>query len=313
MKYISLRGHWLSNCLLGTQARSPFDTDSKFTMTRNESRLRVQSDNSQDSAGADAVDPDFANYFLVRQRSNDSLSVSPKFAAIRPKNSKSHKSTESERGRRGAIKSISGSSSMSGPSKSRYIEEWNDKNMDVSSPPGSWDEPRHPADPPRPAKPGMEWVWFPQGYWAERELHAMSPRDSIPSKQSGRQKWWNRTPEPKTPTSVPTDKTEGSAKSPPKTTPPKFEIPRIKIGSISRRNSSIDADRRRSSSQKSLMSMQLGGFSFIKQRSNNRDGGDTPDGEAPLGLYCRTKKNLREMLLERTKLVCSPASYGYRY
>lgn len=276
-------------------------------MAGNESTPRIQSDNIHGSTGADTLDPDFANYFLVRQRSNESPSVSPKFATTRPKQPTSRKSGESERGRRGAIRSISGASSVSGFSKSRYIEEWNDKNVDANSPPGSWDEPRHPADPPRPAKLGMEWVWFPQGYWAERELRASSPQSSIPSKQSGRQKWWNRTPEPKTPTSVPTDKTEGSAKSSSKTTPPKFEIPRIKIGSISRRNSSIDADRRRSSSQKSLMSMQLGGFSFMKQRSNNRDSGDTPDGEAHLGLYCRTKKNIRELLLERSKLVYSPA------
>jgi AAA family ATPase len=26
----------------------------------------------------------------------------------------------------------------------------------------------HPLDPPRPAREGMEWVWFPEGYWAER-------------------------------------------------------------------------------------------------------------------------------------------------
>jgi len=27
-------------------------------------------------------------------------------------------------------------------------------------------------DPPRPAKEGFEWVWFPDGYWAERELQS---------------------------------------------------------------------------------------------------------------------------------------------
>lgn len=28
------------------------------------------------------------------------------------------------------------------------------------------------TDPPRPAKEGYEWVWFPEGYWAEREYQA---------------------------------------------------------------------------------------------------------------------------------------------
>ncbi|KAK4214846.1 hypothetical protein QBC37DRAFT_141623 [Rhypophila decipiens] len=28
-------------------------------------------------------------------------------------------------------------------------------------------------DPPRPAKEGFEWVWFPDGYWAEREFKSL--------------------------------------------------------------------------------------------------------------------------------------------
>ena len=29
------------------------------------------------------------------------------------------------------------------------------------------------VDPPRPAKEGFEWVWFPEGYWAEREFRLL--------------------------------------------------------------------------------------------------------------------------------------------
>lgn len=46
------------------------------------------------------------------------------------------------------------------------------------SPPGFWSEAARDYarnsrnigghDPPRPAKDGFEWVWFPDGYWAER-------------------------------------------------------------------------------------------------------------------------------------------------
>ncbi|TGO86337.1 hypothetical protein BPOR_0312g00030 [Botrytis porri] len=32
--------------------------------------------------------------------------------------------------------------------------------------------PQQGIDPPRPAREGYEWVWFPAGYWAERELPA---------------------------------------------------------------------------------------------------------------------------------------------
>jgi hypothetical protein len=30
-------------------------------------------------------------------------------------------------------------------------------------------------DPPRPPKEGFEWVWFPEGFWAEREVMETSP------------------------------------------------------------------------------------------------------------------------------------------
>lgn len=34
------------------------------------------------------------------------------------------------------------------------------------------------ADPPRPARDGYEWVWFPDGYWAERPSERKSSNDS---------------------------------------------------------------------------------------------------------------------------------------
>lgn len=43
-----------------------------------------------------------------------------------------------------------------------------------------------PADPPRPPMLGYEWVWFPAGYWAEREI---APR---PAKGIRRPKWVRR-------------------------------------------------------------------------------------------------------------------------
>lgn len=39
------------------------------------------------------------------------------------------------------------------------------------------------ADPPRQAREGYEWVWFPDGYWAEREVSAGATES--PSKGSG--------------------------------------------------------------------------------------------------------------------------------
>lgn len=50
----------------------------------------------------------------------------------------------------------------------------------AGSPSGVWSGSAHSAsarssgpkniDPPRPAKDGFEWVWYPEGYWAERLL-----------------------------------------------------------------------------------------------------------------------------------------------
>ncbi|KAI0199270.1 hypothetical protein F4808DRAFT_218807 [Astrocystis sublimbata] len=34
-------------------------------------------------------------------------------------------------------------------------------------------------DPPRPPKEGCEWVWFPAGYWAEREIVELPPKEAI--------------------------------------------------------------------------------------------------------------------------------------
>ncbi|TGJ85824.1 hypothetical protein E0Z10_g2903 [Xylaria hypoxylon] len=45
-------------------------------------------------------------------------------------------------------------------------------------------------DPPRPAKEGYEWVWFPAGYWAEREIAETPTKESTKSfrwrKRSGK-------------------------------------------------------------------------------------------------------------------------------
>jgi hypothetical protein len=45
------------------------------------------------------------------------------------------------------------------------------------------------VDPPRPARTGFEWVWFPEGYWAEREAPGAtrkSPTTGFLSKLRGR-------------------------------------------------------------------------------------------------------------------------------
>jgi len=48
-------------------------------------------------------------------------------------------------------------------------------------------------DPPRPAKEGYEWVWFPEGYWAEREFRPIETANQgagAPKSQSPEVKVW---------------------------------------------------------------------------------------------------------------------------
>lgn len=45
--------------------------------------------------------------------------------------------------------------------------------------PGMPPTPRTLVDPPRPPREGYEWVWFPDGFWAEREIAAESPWKGI--------------------------------------------------------------------------------------------------------------------------------------
>ncbi|KAH7150129.1 hypothetical protein B0J13DRAFT_284189 [Dactylonectria estremocensis] len=50
---------------------------------------------------------------------------------------------------------------------------------DGPNPTSDGSAPNLAIDPPRAAGDGLEWVWFPEGYWAEREL--LMPRKSTNS------------------------------------------------------------------------------------------------------------------------------------
>lgn len=114
----------------------------------------------------------------------------------------SHKSRRSEDSKRsGRRKRNSVASSQSASSKYRSIKDWS-AGVDATTPPSFGSPVRNAIDPPRAAKPGFEWVWFPEGYWAEREIRGfMPPRDSM------KPKWWNRSPDQKSRT--PTKTTSG--------------------------------------------------------------------------------------------------------
>lgn len=254
-----------------------------------------------------SADGNIQSYFLVRSPSQMSAeSPSPKNATI-------HESSRNERKQRrqNAPEEISMGSSASRTTKNKYIADWNEQSLNATLLSSSWTSEalhaRHPADPPRSPKQDYEWVWFPEGYWAERPLSSFNPSHQSQvssSRQTTRPKWWNRTPSPDPKTPSP-KATNPIVRTPDKVTTSMSEISKIIRESSSRNSrkaSSMDEDsRRRSESYKSIRSLQLGGFSFIKRKSDD----ESTQDEKPLGLYCRTKKTLRELLLERSKLVCS--------
>lgn len=49
----------------------------------------------------------------------------------------------------------------------------------LHSAPATTTAPATLVDPPRPAKEGYEWVWFPAGYWAEREIAETPTKDAM--------------------------------------------------------------------------------------------------------------------------------------
>jgi hypothetical protein len=57
-------------------------------------------------------------------------------------------------------------------------------------------------DPPRPARDGFEWVWFPAGYWAEREFR---PLDGSRSKSNDGKIWKWRSRSAKSPSGAAAD------------------------------------------------------------------------------------------------------------
>jgi hypothetical protein len=144
----------------------------------------------------------------------------------------------------------------------------------------------HPADPPRPAKEGMEWVWFPEGYWAERERKELFMTEG---KHKTIQRWFNRIPE--------TRFISPFQDQSPNDSPTKTLIPRIKIGSINTRKSSSKASSRRLSERQSEPGFSSSFGSRVKKISTNRLSTSSRGEQEKSGLYSRTKKTIETRLL----------------
>lgn len=76
--------------------------------------------------------------------------------------------TSSPLSQRGSIRAHPSSATLASEAHEAGVADWNERVVQ--------EEPqtqtvRHPGDPPRPAKEGYEWVWYPEGFWAERPLN----------------------------------------------------------------------------------------------------------------------------------------------
>ncbi|KAI9650945.1 accessory factor associated with RNA polymerase II [Ciborinia camelliae] len=70
--------------------------------------------------------------------------------------------------------------------------------------------PQHSIDPPRPARKGYEWVWFPAGYWAERQLPANLLSPNSEGTRNDKYNYFSKFPERESNESVESTSPRGS-------------------------------------------------------------------------------------------------------
>ena len=130
------------------------------------------------------------------------------------------------------------------------------------------------TDPPRDAREGYEWVWFPDGYWAERQRVEKHPKIKI-----SKPKWFNRAPQ-----------NEGSISSTvPSTLSPSNRL--LTSTSFDSRPQESILDVRHISDAGSYDSQSSKIAQSLKYISPTYPHFKSPSGE-PEGLYCKTKRGL---------------------
>lgn len=173
------------------------------------------------------------------------------------------------------------------------IRDWNEKSIGLTTPSSAGCLSNHSMDPPRSPRAGCEWVWFPEGYWAEREIR-------LPRKAASRQKWWNRSPERKSRSST---KTESNLKTMPTT-----DLPIINIGSLRLRKSSTtkQVDISASTSRKSSSGIRIQSINNqteIQSKKRVPAYCTTIPPKEHLGLYCRAKRTVRSRFMQKSTTV----------
>jgi parafibromin len=237
------------------------------------------------------------SFFLRRRKTNRSSGnlhdfepVSPQFGATRVAQWPTQKSGSSNKSHNLEIKASSVGSSLSLGSKFPLnVSDWNEKVQQERKSGVEEFPPRHTSDPPRPPREGFEWVWFPEGYWAERER----PEHSI-----GKHKrhWFNKSSD-----------RQGSGSSPPKSR------------SASKTPGGSHKSYASSSRGSHMMDDKVGemdtpgnklrkGLQFVSPIHPHFT---SPTGK-PEGLYCKVKREIGSRVMSKPQLVWLKVSVMYK-
>lgn len=147
---------------------------------------------------------------------------------------------------------------------------------------------RNSSDPPRRARQGMEWVWFPEGYWAERNKVDLCSSSRGSSRDPHRH-WFSRAPAQKGSTSSGTEKSIFSFNS---------HEPSTAITSTARTFSDLSGASKASYGENSLGKLKVG-LTYINPTYPHFM---SPEG-IPEGLYCKTKRNVEGRFVPKSRQV----------
>lgn len=153
------------------------------------------------------------------------------------------------------------------------------------------------TEPPRPAREGFEWVWFPEGYWAERERielrHIESRKKTFLRKKAD--------PEPNGDSS-----SRSSSQHTIQSTVSRKTIPLHESNLTRPDDHGADTSPLLShggSSRKGTSQGRKKLFDPFLYISPTYPHFKSPTGE-PEGLYCKTKRGIGERIIRKRKAVC---------
>ena len=238
---------------------------------------------------SDDLEPECTPCVPLRRMANESLEASEADSQLatpsRPHEGRMIQRTESSKNSiLDTLITVSSASFSSQISNYRQkVSNWNVKVLRETKSEIVKPQPLPAVQPPRPPRDGFEWVWFAEGYWAERER-----RGSTRKKQKSRQKWFRR--DARSQSSSPSVKMCMKSSS-----PPKIKLPQITVDDCQTvHDEVIESVSRRSSN----MNLRQGiGFTNPTHPYTN-----ALDGELG-GLYYKTKRYLRSRFKDRAKMV----------